>query len=679
MILTKDTSVESFSLGTETIKARVNQEKSGKYFQLLSNQYSDKEAILLQEITANAQDSYTRLKKEAEVLIKFVQDDRTLHIIDKAEGISPQVFNDFIVELGASSKENEIDSAGTMGIGNYLGWCITNCYYLTTVCDKVKYIYSCTKLDYEVPEFNLLLEEETEEENGTDYWFYLPNSTSSYRDTEKEKFEKALEKLRYFYNVTVEGLKFENNYKIYQGKTFVINDAYFKNLSSPENRELEICFGNTPYPINWEKIDIPKIYVPVALKFELNEPLMILPSREALGWNNTTIECVKNKIIDFVQEISEIYKEQTKPFDNILDFLHARDNKQKIKIGDSLINISSLKLQSNLEYSKISHLDVQVPTDDDLIFKEFSKYWNPKYTKKRGYYSKPDLYNTYANSFYYSEEGVKKNKTSQINYDAILKYELLPEDYFFEYKYYFKNKTTLTIGNSFPDNAYEQIREFYQCVKEDIKSRFKDYDSIILAKRIVNTVKRTNQVYIAAFNGDTKKEDYNINRFVAPKYLFITDNRDEYNKIVSEVTSFIKKTKDRKCNIVDVIYTAKKYHHLFSGCNIITLDEWYKSDMFINAFRRNIQRYNFKQIYNPYFFDLLKVFNKRLYFLYKDDKTHYDYKIVYRGLDLKIPYPDNYKELSKARSDYNRISDTNLYKKDRIIKFLRSKLEKCKK
>jgi hypothetical protein len=678
MVLQK-TDIESFSIGNECIKGTIDTNKVGKIFQLLSNLYSNREEIILQECVANSQDSYTRISKEGVVNIKFDSSDRTLHIIDKAEGISPFVFQNYFTKLGSSTKELEENSAGTLGIGSMSSWTLVNCFYLTTVFNKVKYIYSCSKRDYEEPEFNLLLEEETEEENGTDYWFYLPNSTSSYRDTEKEKFEKALEKLRYFYNVTVEGLKFQNDYKIYQGKTFVFNDAYFKNLDYPESRELEICFGNTPYPINWEKIDIPKIYVPVALKFELNEPLMILPSREALGWNNTTIECVKNKIIDFVEEITEIYKEQTKPFDNILDFLKARDNKQKIKIGNSLINISSLKLESNLEYSKISHLDIKVPTDNDLIFKEFSEYWNPKYTKKRGYYSKPDLYNTYANSFYYSEEGVKKNKTSEINYDAILKHDLLPKDYLFEYKYYFKNKATLTIGNSFPDNSDEQIREFYQYVKEDIKSRFEDYDSVVPAKRIVNTVKRNNTVYIAAFNGDTKKEDYNINRFVAPKYLFITDNRDEYNKIVSEVTSFIKKTKDRKCNIVDVIYTAKKYHHLFSGCNIVTLDEWYKSDMFINAFRRNIQRYNFKQIYNVYFFDWLKTFNKRLYFLYKDDKSNYDYKIVYRGLDLKIPYPDNYQELSKARSEYNKISDTNLYKKDRIIKFLRSKLTKCKK
>jgi hypothetical protein len=91
-----------------------------------------------------------------------------------------------------------------------------------------------------------------------------------------------------------------------------------------------------------------KITIPVALKFELNEPLMILPSREALGWNNTTIECVKNKIIDFVQEITEIYKSQTQPFDNILDYLEAVNNKQKIKIGDSKIDISCLKLKNNI-------------------------------------------------------------------------------------------------------------------------------------------------------------------------------------------------------------------------------------------------------------------------------------------------------------------------------------------
>jgi len=677
MILQVDNTIDTFSIGnSNTIKGTIDTNKVGKMFQLLSNLYSDKESIVLQEITANAQDSYKRINKEGEVLIKFDSSDRSLHIIDKAEGISPYVFENYITKLGSSSKENEDTSAGMLGIGFFSGWCITNCIYLTTVSNGKRYIYTCTKRDYEEPEFNLLLEEDTEEENGTDYWFYLPKSLYSYKDTEKEKFEKALNKLRYFYNVTVEGLNFKNDYKIYQGKTFIFNEDYCKNLYDKDYKELEICFGNTPYPINWDKIEMSKITLPVALKFELNEPLMILPSREALGWNNTTIECVKNKILDFVKEISEIYNQQNQPFDNILDYLKAKDNYQKVKIGDTLINISSLKLKSNITYSKIQHLDLKVPVKIDDIFPLFAFKWNKDYNKKY----KPSLYdNKY---FYYSEQGLKKNKTSQIRYDCIVQPVQHDLEYSLYYRYFFDCYNHLLPNKNLPENADEQINEFYKYVNEDLKERFLDYDSIIPAKRIVNVVKRTNQIYIAAFNGDTKKEDYNINRFISPKYLFITDNKDEYNRILNYTRPFIKKTKDGKCNIIDVIYTAKKYHHLFDSCNIITLEEWFKSDMFISAFRRNIQHFNFDKIHSHYFFNWLKVYNKRLYYIYKNGNNsfNYYYPIIQKGLELNIPYIDNYKELREVKEVYNLKTETDeMYKRKKIIEFLRSKLERCKK
>jgi HSP90 family molecular chaperone len=205
MILQKDNSVETFSIGNESIKGNIDNNKVGKIFQLLSNLYSNREEIILQECVANAQDSYTRLKKDGIVTIKFNKEDRTLHIIDKAEGISPYVFQNIFTKLGSSSKENEDDSAGTLGIGSMSSWTLVNCFYLNTVYNGTKYIYSCSKRDYEEPEFTLLLEEPTDEENGTDYWFYLPPSTYSYKDSEYDKFQKALTKLRYFHNVTVEG------------------------------------------------------------------------------------------------------------------------------------------------------------------------------------------------------------------------------------------------------------------------------------------------------------------------------------------------------------------------------------------------------------------------------------------------------------------------------------------
>lgn len=667
MILTKDNTIENFSIGTESVKGTIDSENIGKIFQLLSNLYSNREEIILQECVANAQDSYSTLGKEGEVKIKFNNNDRSIHIIDNAEGISPEVYNKYITKLGSSSKSRSEITAGTLGIGTMAAWTLVNCFYLSTIYNKRKYIYSCTKRDYEEPEFNLLLQEETDLENGTDYWFYLPKSQYSYKDTEKEKFEKALQKLRYFHNVTVEGLTFKNDYKIYQGKTFVFNQSYFDSMYDRDYKELEICFGNTPYPINWEKIDVPKIVIPVALKFELNEPLMILPSREALGWNNTTIEAVKNKIIDFVQEISGIYKEQTKPFDNILDYLEARDNKQRIKIGNSNININSLKLESNLEYSKIAHLDIKVPTDTDYIFLEFVKTWDKKLNKRR----KPFLYDD--NVFYYSEQGLKKNKTSQINYDGILNY--VPTNYV-DHRHYFTTSPLFATG--YPDNCFDQIREFLGYVKEDVKARFLDYDSIVPAKRNVNTVKRSNEVILAVFNGDIKKLDYNISRFTPPKYLFLTSDLEEYNKICNYTNSFFGYTKDRKSHIIDVCYTAKKNYHLFSGCNIITLEEWFKSDMFINAFRRSIDSYKYNQLNNYLFKQWLNKYNKRLYYIHKNTKTYYNDMIVSKGLELGIAYPNNYADLKKHYDIFMDIENDKVYRKDKIINFLRKKLNKCK-
>lgn len=681
MILQVDNTIDTFSIGNNNvIKGTIDSNKVGKMFQLLSNLYSDKESIVLQEITANAQDSYKRIRKEGIVNIKFNKEDRSLHIIDKAEGISPYVFENYITKLGSSSKENEDDSAGMLGIGFFSGWCITNCIYLTTIYNNTKYIYSCSKRDYEEPEFTLLLEEPTDEENGTDYWFYLPPSTYSYRDTEYEKFQKALSKLRYFHNVTVEGFNFKNDYRIYQGRTFIFNEDYYYNSYDKDYKELEICFGNTPYPINWEKVGVNKITIPVALKFELNEPLMILPSREALGWNNTTIECVKNKIIDFVEEITEIYKSQTQPYDNILDYLEVINDKQKIKIGDSKINISCLGLKNTLVYSKISHLDIQVPVKEEVIFENYTKFWNSKYTKRREYISKPSLWS--KSKFYYSNEGLKKNKTSQIYFDCILTYEQHPAVFRFEYKQFVPSYSPLLGSTKLPDNIDEQIREFYQYVKEDIESRFLDYDSIIPAKRVVNKVKRASSVYLATKNGNDYKTDYNIKDFVEPLYLFLTTDKEEYNEILKYTKSFITHTKDKKRRIIEVILTAKKYHPLFKGCNIITLEEWFKTDMFVNKFRREVQKYQAAQyLGNHYFKIYIQTYNKRLWELYGKDKTNsYINVIVQKGLDLKIPYVDNYSCLEEYQDDYQEYyNNSSYYKKNRIIKFLRNKLAKCKK
>ena len=217
----------SFSINTSDTKGSIDAAKVGKIFQLLSNLYSDEQAVILQELVANAHDSYKRIGKKGIVTIEYDNVNKSLHIIDEAEGISPYAYNTYITKLGSSSKEDEVDSAGTLGIGAYSSWCVTDTFYLTTVYNGIKYYYSCFKEDYCEPEFCLLMDQPTDECNGTDYWFYTKYSYS---------FGVALSKLRYFENVVVKGFSFNNDYKIIHGKTFLFNSVY-------PSKELEICFA----------------------------------------------------------------------------------------------------------------------------------------------------------------------------------------------------------------------------------------------------------------------------------------------------------------------------------------------------------------------------------------------------------------------------------------------------
>jgi hypothetical protein len=138
---------------------------------------------------------------------------------------------------------------------------------------------------------------------------------------------------------------------------------------------------------------------------------------------------------------------------------------------------------------------------------------------------------------------------------------------------------------------------------------------------------------------------------------------------------FITNTKNKKK--VEVILTAKKYHLLMVVH--ITLDEWFKSDMFVTNLEE-VQKYKLQYFQYYSFKNYLKLYNKRVWNLYKDDKTDCLSLIVQKGLDLKIDYVDNYSCLEKYQDDYNDFYNNEWkYKKNRIIKFLRNKLAKCKK
>ena len=615
----------------KVIKGSVDENKTNKYFQLLSNIYSDAHSVILQELVANAHDSYKRINKQGLVTIQY--ENNKLHIKDKAEGISPYVFENYICKLGSSSKEQEVDSAGTMGIGSYSSWCVTDTFYLTTVYNNIKYYYSCYKADFEVPTFTLLHEEECDEENGTDYWFYI-DSKDYY------KFEYALKKLRYFENVEVIGFSFVNNYQLIKGDSFVINNC----VPNP-NTELEICFGNTPYPINWDKIGMNKITIPIALNIPLETSLMILPSREALGWNDYTIAKIQEKIIEFKQEFQNIYNQQYKPFDNILDYLKAVDNKNIIKIVNKEYNINSLNLdRTAIKYSK-SNLPVP---DINNVFLFYNQKWFSKNNHFRAYYPWESRY------FSICETKLNVNKTKQL--DSFIKCVLTKEPYFT-----FDCKLSQSLVNLFypnfteaslPEDYISKIEDFYNNVHLDLMSKYHHYDEIVVERKKTKKVKREDSIVLAKVNNDDIRYDYSLSDLESSKYLFVTDDKEEHKEILKYIENRFKfKNNKRFCTVV---LCSKTYHKKFE--NVITLEDWFKTDMFKKLYYRTL-RYNYLNKYtiSDFLYTFLRNYKRVDFdFIQKERKSVLDNNYIYnKGLAIYGKVFENpYKLLDETYKDF---------------------------
>ena len=653
---------DSFSIGnTVEIEGRIGKDDKGigKLFQLLTHLYSDKEAVILQELTANSHDSYKRIKKDGIVTIEYNDVDETLHIIDEAEGISPEVFNKYFVELGGSSKELEVESAGTLGIGSFASWCVTDTFYLTTVFNNVKYYYSCFREQYKKPIFSLLMQEECNEINGTDYWFYT-------RD--RYKFEKALSKLRYFENVFVKGIQFDNNYKIIQGETFMYNNK-FPTL----NYELEICFGNTPYPINWSLLGINKINVPLALKIDLKESLTILPSRELLGWDAYTIKVVTDKIEEFKKEIHEIYKlEHEKSFDNILDYYFAMNHKNFVTLNGVRFNISDLKFPvPNIQYSKL--IDGMKIPDYGFIDKFFSfKYINRKdsYGNQLYYYKMKD--------FYFTEKSLNPRKSKLINGRGVC--IVKRNDFIVENNYNVYEKQQYFIESvANQENCNDLINQFVNNVEQDLKDVLLKYDDIIVPKKQYTKVKRDKAIIFARINNDSEKSNYDVNNLKA-QYIFLTDNKVEYQDMINYLNPYLDK---RKC--VLVIYTAKSNFKLFDK-NVITLKEWFKTDMFKTIYQRTSNKEYFNKFSSYYFKQFLEIYKKEFYKLIKNDREFGTYNYNYIMLmGAKLEYNKNIVKCSMLEEQYDiylnsrkEIEYQKLFMLNRLYKKQINKLKSCK-
>ena len=99
------------------------------------------------------------------------------------------------------------------------------------------------------------------------------------------------EQLCYFENVYFDVKEIDNNFTIHRSE-------YYQWSELCEVEEMHVCLDDVYYPIDWKKLDIDRIRMPLGVRFSLTDGLYPTPNREALRYTAEAKEVIKARITD---------------------------------------------------------------------------------------------------------------------------------------------------------------------------------------------------------------------------------------------------------------------------------------------------------------------------------------------------------------------------------------------
>ncbi len=299
----KQTDFKSVEVGGnaefEGVEATIDLNNLGFVFDIVSKQmYRKPISSIVREITSNCFDSHIEAKVDDAVLVEMGEDDGGEFIAfnDFGVGISPQRMKDVYSVYFKSTKRNSNGEIGFFGLGSKSPLAYTDCFYLNTVFEKVRYEYIVYRGE-KCPRIELVIQKPSEERNGSQVKIYLESGDWG-------EFEAACrEQLLYFDNVFFKGVSTSNGYKIVEGE-------HFKWRDDCDLQYMHICMGKVMYPIDFAQLGMDNIKMPIALKFNIGD-LCITPERESVRYikfKNEEGEWVETN--DLIKQKIQLLKEE---------------------------------------------------------------------------------------------------------------------------------------------------------------------------------------------------------------------------------------------------------------------------------------------------------------------------------------------------------------------------------
>lgn len=267
--------------------------------QMLSkNLYSDAIGSTVRECASNALDSHRRAGVNKPIVVSLVRNDSNNYefsVEDFGVGLDADDVEKIISKYGKSTKRDSDTELGMMGLGFKAPLAYASSFYFTCRKDGVERKY----MMYEGEDTNtidLIYEKPTMEDNGVKV--IIPIKWGDRWDFTN----KIKEQLAYFEHVYFNVDEVDNNFVIHRSNLF-----QFSELSS--DRYLHVCLDDVYYPLDFSKLGIDKIEIPVGLRLSLTDSVFPTPNREALRYTPEAKKAILEKITRFANVMTQRYNQ----------------------------------------------------------------------------------------------------------------------------------------------------------------------------------------------------------------------------------------------------------------------------------------------------------------------------------------------------------------------------------
>jgi hypothetical protein len=311
--------------------------------QMLSkNLYSDAIGSTIRECASNALDSHRRAGTDKPIVVSLrATKDNTYEfsVEDFGTGLDADDVKNIISKYGKSTKRNSTTELGMMGLGFKAPLAYTSSFYFVARKDGMERKYMMYEGE-DVNTIDLLYEAPTDQPNGVKVIVPL-----SWRDRYDFKI-KISEQLAYFENVYFDVEDIDNNFTI-------VRHQYFQFSELARDNNLHICLDNVYYPMDFKKLGIDSITLPVGLRFSLTDGIFPTPNRESIRYTQEAKTIILKRLSQAADYFIEKYNESIKETDDVRKIVeYFQSNERYLMFSTNKWNINPLSQFSTVKMAE---------------------------------------------------------------------------------------------------------------------------------------------------------------------------------------------------------------------------------------------------------------------------------------------------------------------------------------